>query len=125
MKNSEFNAIVENLNEMINRCKNDLKEYNSNGREVANMKVKSINHIIACCRVHQSNMDKYIKTDLYHIIGMGKLSAAQSSKLIRLTKELMKYRSDVKFFAMMNTIKEPSRKSETVFELSSGIKLTR
>lgn len=125
MKSSDFTKIIEALNEQITECENALSEYNSYNRVFSRMTIGSINHTISCCRSRQSHMDKYIKTDLYHIIGMGKLNAAQSSKLIKLTKKLMEYRSDVKFFAMMNTIKEPDRKSETSFELASGVKLKK
>ena len=75
------------------------------------------------CRKVNGQMDKFIKDDLYHIIGMGNLNAAQLSHIVRLTKILLKYRSDIKFFAGQSTITIPKRKECSIYNLSSGVKL--
>ena len=63
-------------------------------------------------------------SDLYHIIGMANLNAAQTSKIIKLTKTLLQYRSDVKFFANQNTIAVPKRK-DSKYKTSSGVELVK
>ena len=55
-------------------------------------------------------MDKFVTSDLYHLIGMADLNAAQTAKIIKLTKTLLKYRSDIKFFACQNKIPIPPKK---------------
>ena len=67
-------------------------------------------------------MDKFVKSDLYHLIGMADLNAAQTAKIIKLTKTLLKYRSEIKFFACQNKIPIPQRKASS-YKLSSGIRL--
>ena len=44
-------------------------------------------------------MDKFITADLYHIIGMGKLSASQLVTFNSLVKNYLRNRSKVKYFA--------------------------
>ena len=48
----------------------------------------------------ESVMDKFVQSDLYHLIGMGNLTAPQMIKLTYLTKDWLKYRSTIKTIAM-------------------------
>ena len=123
MKNSEYQIIIGNINDQINECDAVLSEYNMCLRDFAKMTMESINATIMGCRKVNSQMDKFIKDDLYHIIGMGNLNAAQLSHIVSLTKILLKYRTDIKFFAGQNTITVPKRKEFSIYNLSSGVKL--
>ena len=89
------------------------------------MTVEDINTTISLCRKMHQSMDKFVRDDLYHIIGMANLNAAQTSRIIKLTKELLKYRSDIKHFAGQSTIPVSIGKKESVYKLSSGIKLIK
>ena len=122
MKNSEYQAIVSNISEQINNCESALAQYYSCSQDFSKMSIVNINETISSCRKAQGDMDKMVMSDLYHIIGMANLNAAQTSRIIKLTKTLLQYRSDVKFFANQNTVQVPKRK-ESVYKLSSGLKL--
>lgn len=123
MKNSEYQAIVGCINNQIEECEKALSEYNTCLRDFNKMTMENINTTIISCRKVQQFMDKFVQSDLYHIIGMANLNAAQTSHIMKQTKTLLKYRSDVKFFAYQNTIKAPERKENTIYKLSSGVKL--
>lgn len=123
MKNSEYQAIVDCINDQIEECKKALSEYNTCLRDFSKMTMENINTTIVTCRKLQQFMDRFAQGDLYHIIGMGNLNAAQTSHIVKLTKTLFEYRSDVKFFAYQNTIKIPERKEKAIYKLSSGISL--
>lgn len=123
MKNSEYQVIVDCINNQIEECEKALSEYNACLRDFNKMTMENINTTIISCRKVQQFMDKFVQSDLYHIIGMANLNAAQTSHIMKLTKTLLKYRSDVKFFACQNTIKVPERKENTIYKLSSGAKL--
>lgn len=123
MKHSEYQSIIENISEQISQCESALFKYNLNLQDINKMTVEDINTTISLCRkIHQS-MDKFVRDDLYHIIGMANLNAAQTSRIIKLTKELLEYRSDIKHFAGQSTIPVSKGKKESVYKLSSGVKL--
>ena len=122
MKNSDFQIIVKNLANQINQCESALSWYNLCSRDISKMVIEQINLTISSCRKAQGEMDKFVASDLYHLIGMADLSAAQTAKIIKLTKTLLEYRSDIKFFANQNKIQVPQKKTSN-YKLSSGIKL--
>lgn len=122
MKNSDYQIIVKNLTNQINQCESALIQYNLCSQDVSKMVIEQINSTISSCREAQGEMDKFVTSDLYHLIGMADLSAAQTAKIIKLTKTLLKYRSDIKFFASQNKIQVPQKKTSS-YKLSSGIKL--
>lgn len=124
MKNSEYQAIVSNISEQINNCELALAQYYSCSQDFSKMSIVNINETISSCRKAQGDMDKMVMSDLYHIIGMANLNAAQTSKIIKLTKTLLQYRSDVKFFANQNTIAVPKRK-DSKYKTLSGVELVK
>lgn len=123
MKHSEYQSIIENISEQISQCESALSKYNLNLQDVNKMTVEDLNTTISSCRKMHQSMDKFVRDDLYHIIGMANLNAAQTSRIIKLTKELLKYRSDIKHFAGQSTIPVSTGKKESVYKLSSGVKL--
>ena len=125
MRHSEYQIIVENISKQIEQCENALLKYNLNLQDINKMTVEDINTTISSCREMQQSMDKFVRDDLYHIIGMANLNAAQTSRIIKLTKELLEYRSDIKYFAGQSKIPVSIRKKESVYKLSSGIKLIK
>lgn len=122
MKNSDYQVIIDNIFEQIQNCELALAQYNSCSQDFSRMTIGNINETIVSCRKAQGDMDKLVTSDLYHIVGMGNLNAAQTSKIIKLTKILLQYRANIKFFASQNTIPVLQRKAST-YKLSSGIKL--
>lgn len=125
MKHSEYQIIVENFSKRIEQCETALSKYNLNARDISKMTIKDLNESILSCRTALSEMDKFVKADLYHIIGMADLNAAQTSRIIKLTKELTSYRGDIKFVSGQDTILIPKKKKESTYKLSSGVKLVK
>lgn len=123
MKLAEYQVIIEKISEQISQCESALLKYNLNLQDINKMTVEDINTTISSCRKMQQSMDKFVRDDLYHIIGMANLNAAQTSRIIKLTKELLEYRSDIKYFAVQSKIPVSIRKKESVYKLSSGVKL--
>lgn len=114
MKYSEYQIIVENLSKQIEQCETALSKYNLNARDISKMTIKDLNESILSCRTALSEMDKFVKADLYHIIGMADLNAAQTSRIIKLTKELTSYRGDIKFVSGQDTILIPKKKKKVL-----------
>ena len=82
MKHSEYQIIVDNIARQIEQCETVLSKYNLNARDTSKMTIKDLNESILSCRTAVSEMDKFVKDDLYHIIGMADLNAAQTSHII-------------------------------------------
>lgn len=122
MKNSDYQIIVKNLTNQISQCESALIQYNLCSQDISKMMIEQINLTISSCREAQGAMDKFVTSDLYHLIGMADLNAAQTAQIIKLTKTLLKYRSDIKFFAHQNKIPMPQRKASS-YKLLSGITL--
>ena len=122
MKNSNYQVIVQTLTNQINQCELALSWYNLSSQDISKMMIEQINLTIASCREAQGEMDKFVTSDLYHLIGMADLNTAQTAKIIKLTKTLLKYRSDIKFFAHQNKIPILQRKVSS-YKLLSGITL--
>lgn len=121
MKNVEFNQIINDINNQINDCKSALSIYIANNCNIDKISIGDANTMITNCRKCQSKMDVFISSDIYHIIGMGNMNAAQMSQFIKITKTLMTYRSRIKYFATMNTIQTHAKSSKAKYKLQSGI----
>lgn len=70
----------------------------------------------------QSKVDLFLTGELYHIIGMGNLSASQSATLNKLVKGITKHRTVVKALASLPTL--PNKVSATSTYKSTNFGLT-
>lgn len=71
----------------------------------------------------QSKTDSFLHNDLYHIIGMGNLSASQAASLNKLVKGITEHRTVIKTLAALPTL--PSGVANTsIYKASTfGLKL--
>ena len=123
---AHFHYILGAIEGMTKECEKILSEYYTNRGSFSNMSIRSFNVMVNDCRGIQKRMDIFCTRDLYHIIGMANLNAAQMSRIIKATKKLLKYRSDVKALASQNTIRKSIKRSEeSKYRLSSGLELTK
>ena len=64
-------------------------------------------------------MDQIIQKDLYHIIGMGNLTVSQHNLFIKLIKEYLSFRSDMKTIAGPFSIENiPGLPSQSEYKLA-------
>lgn len=98
MRRETFEKIIDKLNEMDCESKS-IVEFIKGDITFKSRTVNEINsYIMRACAV-QSDMDKFVKDDLYHIIGMGNLSSSQMSQLVKATKQLTSHRTSIKSLA--------------------------
>ena len=110
MDKEVFNKVIENLTGMIQNGKEIAGAFD-NGRDgLRELRVKDYNRFCNQARALQGKMDKVFQNELYHLIGMGKLTVSQNATLIKLIKELGGYRTVVKTAASLTelTVKTPS-----------------
>jgi hypothetical protein len=71
----------------------------------------------------QSKTDSFLQTELYHIIGMGNLSASQAATLSKLVKGITVHRSVVKVAAGIPTLPKKVSATSTYKSKTFGFSL--
>lgn len=127
MKAIEFETIKTVLTNYIKQSTEVVDTCTVDGQiEFTHLTVGQINNLAESARILQSKTDQFLKQDLYHIIGMGNLSAVQSAVLNKLVREVTNHRSIVKAVAALPRV--PSRMSKTIsiYKASTvGLQLTK
>lgn len=118
MNKDNFQTIQTNLEQRITECKEHLDGITTTD----DLKVLTINQaqeLKNWCKKEQSIMDKIVCSEFRHIIGMGELTVVQTNLFIKLMKEYMNYRSDIKTLAVhfSSLDKLPGLPSQSEFEL--------
>ena len=99
MNKEIFTKIQERLEARISKCEFVLWGIETT-EDLRKLTIERAQHLQRFCKEEESVMDKFIQSDLYHLIGMGNLTAPQMMKLTYLTKDWLKYRSTIKTIAM-------------------------
>ena len=127
MKASEFEAIKTSLAKYIKKTMEIVDACTVNGKiEFAHLTIGQLNDLSENARTLQSETDQFLKQDLYHIIGMGELSAAQSAILNKLVKDITSPRSIIKAVAALPKIPNKMSKTVATYKVSIvGLNLTK
>ena len=103
MEATVFNTIMKNLDDMTTKCQ-EIKAVALGGTEALRaLKVEDYNKIVTTAQQLHSKMDKVMQNEVYHIIGMGKMSMVQMSKFTSAVKRLGECRTAVKLIASLTT----------------------
>ena len=97
MRSFEFNQIT-NLAKAKTRHLKELRDlYYAEGKfNFDKLTISELKDVLKEARELQSVTDKFLQTDLYHILGMGDLSASQASEIWKIVKDMTMYRSMLK-----------------------------
>lgn len=71
----------------------------------------------------QSKTDSFLHNDLYHIIGMGNLSASQAAALNKLVKGITEHRTVIKTLAALPTLPNGVANTSSYKATTFGLKL--
>ena len=99
MNKETFNKIQSRLETRIIKCEQFLYGIETTD-DLKKLTVEQAQHLQRFCRDEEAVMTRFVQNDLYHLIGMGNLTAPQMTKLTYLTKDWLKYRSTIKAIAM-------------------------
>ena len=126
MKATEFETIKTSLAKYIKKTMEIVDACTVNGKiEFAHLTIGQLNDLSESARTLQSETDQFLKQDLYHIIGMGELSAAQSAILNKLVKDITSPRSIIKAVAALPKIPNKMSKTVATYKVSIvGLNLT-
>lgn len=127
MKAAEFETIKTSLAKYIKKTMEIVDACTVNGKiEFAHLTIGQLNDLSESARTLQSETDQFLKQDLYHIIGMGELSAAQSAILNKLVKDITSPRSIIKAVAALPKIPNKMSKTVATYKVSIvGLNLTK
>ena len=105
MKTADFKGIKTVLSKLINQS----EELSSicvvnNQINFDHLTIGQAKDLTVKARDLQSKTDQFLKQDLYHIIGMGNLSASQTAELSKLVKGITEHRSVIKAVAALPTL---------------------
>ena len=118
MNKDNFQTIQTNLEQRITECKEHLDGITTTD-DLKVLTIAQAQELKEWCKKEQSIMDKIVCSEFRHIIGMGELTVIQTNTFIKLMKEYMNYRSDIKTIAVHFSAldKLPGLPSQSEFEL--------
>ena len=124
MEKNQFNSIIENYTYVLAECTEFINLFNGDF-DLNNLTIKDFKKLMEKARKLQSKTDKILKSELYHLIGMGNLTATQTQKLCAVIKQISHARSYFKPVAgyVLNKLPDVPDKSSYKCDVA-GIKLT-
>lgn len=99
MNKTEFKKVQDWVTNLVNKSHAVVKGYKT--LDLSKTSMQDYNKLVNGARSVVSQSDVFLKNDLYHLLGMGKLSAVQTSFLTKAAKELGQDRTIVKTAASM------------------------
>ena len=126
MNKKDYELLIKNLDKVISECQ-DIDTKFSSSEAVLKWTIKEYQNNCNKARELQSKTDIILKTDCYHIIGMGNLSVSQSTRFIKKIKTLGELRSKIKVLASVQDVMVPNipKSSEYKCSLLNDKKLVR
>ena len=127
MNKEDFSKVVSTLEDYSKRMKN-VKElcYKEGKIFLDDLTLKQLKQTIEESRNLISQTDQFLKSDLYHLIGMGNLNVTQLYNLSKLTKNITKYRSINKVIACADLTLPKKIEKEAEYSTSiKGLKLVK
>lgn len=117
MNKQDYETIIKNLDNIIKECE-EIDEKFGSSDDVLNWTIKEYQDNCLKARDLQSRTDVILKTDCYHIIGMGNLTISQSSKFVKKIKTLGELRTKIKILASVEDFKVPSTPKSSTYKCS-------
>ncbi len=98
MEKSQFQKIMSALDNRVALCKNKVGPIR-NTEDLSMLSIISAVDLKSFCEAEEEVMTKIVMVDLYHIIGMGKLTPPQMMKFTYAIQEYLQYRPTIKAIA--------------------------
>ena len=123
MEKTQFNSIIENYTKVAEEAESFIELFNGDF-DLNNLTIKDFKTLMEKARKLQSKTDKILKSELYHLIGMGNLTATQTQKLCAVIKRISASRSYFKPVScyVLNKLPDVPDKSSYKCEIA-GVKL--
>lgn len=118
MNKSNYEIIINALNERISICADNFDKIRGK-EDISNLSISEAVRLRNIARTEIDKMTTIVMVDFYHIIGMGNLTAIQSSEFIKKIKTYLTYRPVIKSFANSFTSLDdlPQVERDTMYKL--------
>lgn len=117
MEKQLFEIIENNLKQRISQCEEKLDHILSTD-DLYNITIKEFMELQSFCKQEQIDMTEILMVDLYHVLGMGKLTLQQRNTFLSLVNKYATYRSDMKCICTMKEISDLAKlPSKSKFKL--------
>ena len=117
MKQEQFEIIENNLKKRISQCEEKMDHILTTD-DLTNITIKEFLELQSFCKQEQIDMTEILMVDLYHVLGMGKLTMTQRNIFLSLIHKYATYRSDMKCICSMKEISDlPKLPSKSRFKL--------
>ena len=122
MEKTMFNQIITTYTKIADECEEFVKI--GGDFDLESLTIKEFKELIAKARILQGKSDSILHNELYHLIGMGNLTATQTQKLCAVIKKIASARSYFKPVAtyVLNKLPEVPDKSSYKCDIA-GVKL--
>lgn len=100
MNKAQYNELIENTEKTIAACESFLRAH----PDIDKLTVKEYNAACTAARQLQSQCDHINKDEIYHVLGMGNLSASQLAGFVKCINRMNAMRSRIKYFAYQEKI---------------------
>ena len=123
MEKTQFNSIIENYTKVAEEAESFIELFNGDF-DLDNLTIKAFKELINKAKKLQAKTDKILHNELYHLIGMGNLTATQTQKLCAVIKRISASRSYFKPVScyVLNKLPDVPDKSSYKCEIA-GVKL--
>jgi len=116
MEKQRFETLMSNLLGLIKKCEDLVGDFRPDA--IRKWTVDEYIKKTAQGRDAMRQMDQIMSSEVYHIIGMGNLSMAQTAKFIQGIKKLGTYRSKIKTLNNFTVIGIPKMAAEAEYKSS-------
>lgn len=117
MEKQTFEIIENNLKKRISQCEEKMDHILTTD-DLTNITIKEFLELQSFCKQEQIDMTEILMVDLYHVLGMGKLTMTQRNTFLSLIHKYATYRSDMKCICSMKEISDlPKLPSKSRFKL--------
>lgn len=122
MNKKDFNKITHFYGQIAERCENFTKLVSG---DLDDLTIRELKTLLEEGKKLQAASDTILSSELYHLIGMGNLTAPQTSELCKLVKRISQTRSYVKPIASYQFTKLPEVPEKSDYKCKvADIKLT-
>jgi len=124
MNANDFQLLIRSVNGILKLC-NTICPVDIS--KVSTLSISDYNKVIIKARSALGVQDRLVNVELYHIIGMGNLTASQMAAFLKKVKDVLATRNAVKYFSELQPISVGvfNNKSEYATSLLGGKKLIK
>lgn len=115
MVKEQFDNMMAQAINLYNKCETVVAQCGKKS-DFENLTIKQAKHCVDLARVLQSQQDKLLKNELYHVIGMSDLNAVQMSMFLKVIKNISNTRGMIKLISSYAVPTAGEKNKESIYD---------